>query len=138
MFAFFVSRRYGVAVPVVLFLVVWLIELLVDHKLGSGYFSSHFWSIGLSLFLSGVILTVMAVLIDDEHVYTKNNNNNNHGGYSSLLVEGDMETGRYCLHNFVKEPSQTDMFCYVPFNYCALALLGGGVLIMFLQLLPIS
>ena len=129
MITFCVFRRYGIAVPVVLFLVGLLIQTILDHKYGSGYYTSHFWSTGLSLFLSGLILTTMAYLLDDENTYGQS-------GYS--LVKGDVEDARDCVEKFISSPSQADMFCYIPFNYCAVAMMGVGVLVMLLQLLPFN
>ena len=141
MFTFFVFRRYGIAVPVVLFLVAFLMETILDNKYGTGYYYNHFWSIGLSIFLSGILLTTIAFLVDEQNStsYSRNGTSGS-GRYTSLVkgvVEGDVEIGN-CLENFVTEPSEQDMFCYIPFNYCALALVGLGILTMLLQVLPIS
>jgi hypothetical protein len=136
MFAFFVFRRYGLAVPVVLFLVAFVMETILDNKYGHGYYYNHFWSIGLSIFLSGVLLTVIAILVDEQNATSDSRG----GGYTSLVkgvLEGDVEIGNR-FENLVPEPSEQDMFCYIPFNYCALALIGLGILTMLLQLLPIS
>jgi hypothetical protein len=127
MITFCVFRRYGIAVPVVVFVVGLLLQTILDHKYGSGYYSSHFWSTGLSLFLSGVILTTMAYLLDDEKTY---------GQSEYTLVKGDVEVARDCVESFINSPSQADMFCYIPFNYCARAITGVGILVMLLQLFP--
>jgi hypothetical protein len=129
MISIFVFRRYGLAVPVTWFLVGWLLQTIIDQKYGSDYYTSHFWTVGLSFFLSGVLLTVMAYLVDDENTYKQD-------GYSLADVK-DIEVGN-CVQNFVNSPSQSDIFCYVPFNYCALLFMGVGVLVMLLQLFPFA
>ena len=125
MFAVCVYRRYGLLVPVVLFVVALLMELAVDHSQGKGYYGSHYWTIGLSVFLTGILLGVAAYQVDDTNTYKQD-------GYS--LLDGDLELGNLSL--FVTEPQDSDMFFYVPLNWCAIALTGLGVVLMFMELVP--
>ncbi|CAB9529326.1 expressed unknown protein [Seminavis robusta] len=127
MFAICVYRRFGLAVPIVLFVVALLMELTIDHSWGKGYYESHFWSIGLSVLISGIIVAAVAYHVDDDNKF-------NQEGYS--LLDGDLELGNFGL--FLTEPQESDMFCFVPLNWCALALIGMGVILMLLQLIPAS
>lgn len=129
MFAVCVFRRFGLSVPVTLFLVGLLLESTLDKKYGSGYFTSHLWAIGLNLLLSGIITGVISCIVDPPDA------GGSSAGYSPLDISdiGDKieevgSSARDSLEHFITEPSEEDMFCYVPLNWCSLALSILGII----------
>mmetsp|Transcript_7701 Transcript_7701/g.13960 ORF Transcript_7701/g.13960 Transcript_7701/m.13960 type:complete len:154 (+) Transcript_7701:68-529(+) len=137
---FCIFRRYGILAPVIVLLVGYAIELSLDKWLGEGYFSNHWWAIGANLILSGLIMSIFTWIMGPPSssangpAYTAvdlENNNNDEG----LLAKADGTTttgitwpDRDALYEFVTTPSEIDMFCYVPMNWCALGLMGLGVM----------
>jgi hypothetical protein len=132
MFAVCVFRRFGLAVPVTLFLVGFLLQVTLDHKHGDGYYSKHSWTIGLSLFLTGIITGIISCTVDPPSTTSS--------GYSSLLeMSSDskiQEAGsnvRESLDRFLMENSEEDQFCYIPLNRCSLALTVLGLFLICLD-----
>lgn len=131
MLALFLFQRYGIAVPILVFLTTLLGELLADKAYGPGYYSSHLWVTGVAFLLSGLGLSALVMWIAPP-------SHDNPAKYGLLR---DVELGHYYdeddtrlakLKNFVVQPSGTDHFCYFPLNWCALVLmLVGTLLIMY-------
>ena len=131
MLALFFFQRYGIAVPILVFLTTFLAEVLADRAYGAGYYNSHLWVTGVAFVLSGVSLAVLVLGIAPP-------SQDQPAQYGLLR---DVELGRYYddndtpqakLKNFVVQPSGTDHFCYFPLNWCALVLMVvGTVMIMY-------
>lgn len=145
MISFCVFRRYGLSVPLTVLAVGYLMEWLVDRSHESGYYSSHFWPLGVSLLVSGIIVGLVSCVLSSP---TNTNGVGSSTTYSSLLVDsgnGDYDATSKLkeigsdvqerLEHFVFEDnSDNDMFCYVPLNRCALALMGLGIGFMVMEL----
>ncbi len=131
MFAVCVFRRFGLAVPVTLLLVGFLLQVTLDHKHGDGYYSKHSWTIGLSLFLTGIITGIISCIVDPPSTASS--------GYSSLLelssdkIQEAGSNARETLDHFLTENSEEDQFCYIPLNRCSLALTVLGLVLICLD-----
>lgn len=126
MFAICVFRRFGLAVPITLFLLAWLLQSFLNHKHGDGYYYKHYWAIGLSFFLAGILTGIISCIVSPP------------SGYSSLLDVGDSleEVGtnvKESLDHYLTEDSEDDMFCYIPLNRCSLALTILGIVLVCLD-----
>ena len=124
MFAIFVSRRYGLAVPIVFLLVGLLLEVCLDVTMGAADYMAHPWALGLALFLTGVITGFISCSVARD--------GRSHGAaYTSLLVDADLEKARRHMQDslevFLTEDSEEDTFCYIPLNRCSLALMVLGI-----------
>uniref|UniRef100_A0A7S4K2M8 Uncharacterized protein n=1 Tax=Odontella aurita TaxID=265563 RepID=A0A7S4K2M8_9STRA len=143
MFTFFVFRRYGVLVPVLLLLVGYLVETLADKQFGAGYYSNHLWAIGLDLLITGTIVGVVAYIVGDHSLNTEGNcclptylpldmddDKDSPLLNSDLTTRGSnfLERCSSCLQTFIEEPSEKDHFCFVPMNWCALAMSALGLM----------
>lgn len=147
MFTICVFRRYGILAPVMIFLLGCLLELLVEKKHpGEDYYATHMWTIGLTFTLSGLFLTVFVWIMAPP----QQSHSSSQGDYAaldldlptaggSLLPKTDTASTRFLLealptkddlYQFAVTPSEADMFCYIPMNWCALGVLGTGVLLM--------
>lgn len=125
MFAIFVFRRCGLAVPVVFFVVSLLLEVCLDKTFGTeaGYYvTTHLWAMGLNLFLTGVLTGVPACVVADT---------NGNDPYRSLLLDHDFQEAagnvKDTLEQFWTDESEDDTFCYIPLNRCSLALMVMGL-----------
>ena len=131
MIALFLFQRYGIAVPILVFMTTLLAEVVADNAYGAGYYSSHAWVTGVAFLLSGLSLAALVMALAPPTV-------ENPAQYGLLR---DVEMGRFYddddtaaakVKNFVLQPSGTDHFCYFPLNWCALVLMVVGmVLILF-------
>ena len=131
--ALFVFRRYGLAVPISIFVIGLLLQTILDKQHGGGYYASHLWAIGLNLLLSGIVTGIISCIVECPP-------STGGGSYSSLLNIGDgfsekvSEVGNDLgehLDHFFTGASEDDAFCYVPLNRCAMALMAvGSVLII--------
>ena len=157
MIGIFVFQRYGLVVPIALLAMGLVVEYIVDNKFGDGYYgsSNHIWTFGVWLILSGIIVSLIAYYVDDDG---RNRDGSSDGSglpsYDSLLEETDgngegnnsnnisklncfnpttsmtmSTTMKENMRDFIMEPSTKDQFCYVPMNYCGLALIGCGVFV---------
>ena len=146
MFTICVFRRYGILAPVVIFLLGCLVELLVEKKHpGEDYCATHLWTFGLTFTLSGLFLTIFVWIMAPPD----QSNMSSQGNYASLdldlptaggslLPKVETASTRFLealptkdeLYQFAVTPSEADMFCYIPMNWCALGVLSTGVLLM--------
>jgi hypothetical protein len=132
MFTFFVFRRFGLAVPLSLLLVGFVLQHIFDSKHGNGFYSSHFVPMGLTLFLSGVILGIISFAIIDS------SSGGSGGNYSSLLsavdfgdTVGEMKSDMQDkVQTYINDTSDDDMFCYIPLNRCSQVLIVAGIVCM--------
>lgn len=136
MLALFIFRRYGFIAPLTVLLTGATMQFAVDQKYGADYFLEHFWSIGLCLFISGLITgTIVYNWLDPPSWSSR-------GAYSTLDSTGflpkttqDVVEAMSCdncwdsAREFVSEPSEQDHFCYVPLNWCAVGLVGLGTVL---------
>ena len=129
MFALLLFQRYGIAVPILVFVSTLLMETVLDAHYGPGYYSRHAWVTGVALVFSGGALAALVWAIAPPSDMEP-------ARYGLLR---DVELGQYYDHtettkaklkNFVLQPSGTDHFCYFPLNWCALVLLGVGALLV--------
>ena len=122
MFAIFVSRRYGLAVPIVFFVVGLLLEVCLDVTFGAADYMANLWALGLDLFLTGVITGLISCSVASS---------GRSSAYTSLL-DADLEKARNhvqeSLEVFLTEESEEDSFCYIPLNRCSMVLMVLGVL----------
>mmetsp|Transcript_27411 Transcript_27411/g.57200 ORF Transcript_27411/g.57200 Transcript_27411/m.57200 type:complete len:155 (-) Transcript_27411:210-674(-) len=138
---FFIFRRYGILVPIIVVLVGLAIELSLDKWLGKGYYSNHWWAGGMNLISSGLIMSIFTWIMGPPSSSTNNgavyaaldleNNNNGEGllpKANTTTTAGITWPDKDSLYEFVTTPSEIDMFCYVPMNWCALGLMGLGVI----------
>mmetsp|Transcript_15287 Transcript_15287/g.37772 ORF Transcript_15287/g.37772 Transcript_15287/m.37772 type:complete len:146 (-) Transcript_15287:143-580(-) len=139
MFTFFVFRRFGLAIPLTLMFVGFLVQYLYDNNHGPGYYSSHFTPVGLTLFVSGLLTAIIScVSTSKTRSNTSSSASSSSGKYSSLLVvDGDSSgldniqtTLRTKMEKFVYESSDDDSFCYAPLNRCSQVLIAVGLMVM--------
>ena len=128
MFFICVFRRFGIAVPMLLFFIGLVLDILVDRNRGEGYYFNHVWTVGLGLLLTGIFAGIINCLVDpppDGYVY-------------SSLQEIDLESAkkdvRGSLERFVVEGNRNDTFFFVPLNRWALALIVVGFIMMVVDL----
>lgn len=130
MLSFCVFRRYGLAVPVLFFAIGFILDRSLNAKYGPGYYSSHMWPMGANLLVTGILTGILACLVDPPP--------SNDYAYSALRdmdVEDINKNIKDSLEHFVYDETEEDMFCYVPLNRCALALLAIGILFLFAGML---
>ena len=139
MFTFFVFRRFGLAIPLTLMLVGILVQYLYDRNHGSGYYSTHFTPIGITLLFAGLLTAIIScVSASTTSCNTPSSTSSSSGKYASLLVDhGDISyqdtiqtTLRTKLEEFVYESSDVDTFCYAPLNRCSQVLMAVGVVVI--------
>ena len=117
-----VFRRYGIAVPILLIAIGFLLEKWMNAKHGDGYYTSTTWPIGINLLASGILTGLLSCIVDpassNDYVY-------------SAIRDGDIEDIKQNLGDtfdkFVYEETSEDMFCYIPLNRCALGLMVSGI-----------
>jgi len=108
--------------------------MALDRKNGNGFYTDHLWAIGLNFLLSGIITGIICCIVDPP-----NSAESMSGNYTSLLnldegIGGKMQEAgssvKETVEHFIREPSEADMFCYIPLNYCSLSLsaLGAGLI----------
>ena len=149
MLTFCVFRRYGILAPGTLLLLGCLMEYLVNkkHPDDDSYYSTHLWTIGLTFTLTGLLLTAFVYVMAPPH--GRNSSTSSASEYTpldldmpsvggSLLPKAETASSRFMkmlptkedLYDFAVTPSDTDMFCYVPMNWCALGILGFGIVLL--------
>ena len=135
MFFLFLFRRFGILVPVIFFVTSFLLETLLDHKYGAGFYFSHVWAIGLDFLLVGILLSVAVCWVSPlptRHSYYSHVGGDEESALSTIkgYIETTAEMSNDRFQDLFLEPSEEDTFCYVPMNWCAMGLVGLGLLFM--------
>jgi hypothetical protein len=121
-----VFRRYGLAVPVLFFIIGFILERWLNAHSYDDDSSSHLGSLGLTLFLTGSMTGILACIVDPPPT-------SNDYAYSAIR-DGDLEDIRKNVQDswehFVYDETSEDMFCYLPLNRCAMCLMGVGILVL--------
>lgn len=137
MFTICVFRRYGIAVPILFFLIGLLLQIIVDRK--NGYYTNHLWTLGLNLLVTGILTGILSCLVDPPPSSSTSSGND----YSYLsLRELDLEDVKRdvkgSLEHFLVDENEEDMFCYVPLNRCAMGLMATGIVMVGVGLLMLQ
>ena len=131
MLSFCVFRRYGIVVPILFFLIGFILDRSSSAKYGeSHYYFTSYSLIGINLLVTGVLTALVACVVDpppsNDYVYS---------AIRDLDVEDISRNVKDSLEHFVYDETEEDMFCYVPLNRCALALVAIGILLIFAGML---
>jgi hypothetical protein len=100
-------QGWGLLIPVLLLLGLMVTQLVFDHYLGEGFYSSHRYAQGVGLFVGGVLVTVAGRLLR---------------GTKRLIT--DVDTGEY-----YEIKSKNSLF-WLPFEFWGLATIGVAVLVL--------
>lgn len=122
----------------VLLLMGYLVErMLVSQGSFQSSTAANAWAMGLNFFLTGIIVTVVAYFVGD---YSRHSSRSlplysplEDGLDMGLMSDGIKEIGSGLSENlqaFITEPSEDDHFCYLPLNWCGLAFILLGIVLM--------